>query len=248
MESFNIKINYLYHSGFSVETKNYFLVFDYYKDFVESGIKSIENGAVGNGNLKINKHIIVFSSHSHGDHYNPAILDWSKIRPDIKYVFSSDISIESGIKQEIKNINQISAYQEINIEDAYIKAYGSTDIGVSFLVKVDGVTIFHAGDLNWWYWWDDTKKEIEKAERLYKQEIEKIKREKIDIAFFPVDQRLEHNYSKGAEYFIEELNPSIFVPMHFGDNYETSLKFAEEKKQLNTKIVKITHRGQEILV
>lgn len=226
-----IKINYLYHSGFAVETKNYFLIFDYFKDTVEKGEKCISNGAVGEEDLKVNKKILVFSSHRHFDHFNPVIFQWKKIRPDIKYVLSKDIRT----KMEPLSVYKISAYEELNIEDLQIKAYGSTDIGVSFLVRVDGAVIFHAGDLNWWYWWDDSEKNIERAEKNFKAEIQKIKGEKINIAFFPVDPRLEQNCYKGPEYFINEIQPEAFIPMHFGDNYGEAQKYME-----------ITHRGQEI--
>ncbi len=227
----SVKINYLYHSGFAVETENYLFIFDYYEDTVENGIKCIKNGAVGEEDLKINKKIFVFSSHKHFDHFNPVIFQWEKIRPDIKYILSSDI--RKKIKSD--NIYRISAYEELNIEKVNIKAYGSTDIGVSFLVKADGKAIFHAGDLNWWCWWDDSEKNLKRAEKRFKDEIEKIKGEKINIAFFPVDPRLEQNCYKGPEYFIKEIQPEVFIPMHFGDNY------AEVEKYM-----KITHRGQEI--
>ena len=32
MNKFEAKIYYIYHSGFAIETQNYFLVFDYYKE------------------------------------------------------------------------------------------------------------------------------------------------------------------------------------------------------------------------
>ncbi len=31
MENLNVKVEYIFHSGFTVETKDHFLVFDYYK-------------------------------------------------------------------------------------------------------------------------------------------------------------------------------------------------------------------------
>ena len=45
--------------------------------------------------------------------------------------------------------------KNLSLKGVKIKAFGSTDIGISFLVSVDGVDIFHAGDLNWWHWWDE---------------------------------------------------------------------------------------------
>ena len=226
IERLNIRIQYLYHSGFVVETDNNLLVFDYYQ-----------------GSVKLTeKNILVFSSHGHSDHFNPLILEWQKERPDINYILSSDISIQ----QKNDNIKFISPYEETQIENINIKTYGSTDLGVSFLVKCDGITIFHAGDLNWWYWWGESQEEIEKAEKGFKDEIAKIKEERIDIAFFPVDPRLEHNYCVGADYFISKVNPKFFIPMHFADDHEAAKKYADKMKDYPNKVIEIAHRGQEI--
>jgi hypothetical protein len=45
-----------------------------------------------------------------------------------------------------QNISIISANEQLNLNGVYIKAFSSTDIGISFLVKVDGLNLFHAGD------------------------------------------------------------------------------------------------------
>lgn len=37
-----------------------------------------------------------------------------------------------------------------------VKAFGSTDAGVSFMVETDGKKVFHAGDLNNWHWEDES--------------------------------------------------------------------------------------------
>jgi L-ascorbate metabolism protein UlaG (beta-lactamase superfamily) len=244
MSGYGIKINYLFNSGFTLETEKHLLIFDYYKDSVEKIDKNRANGAIGEDDLKTDKDILVFSSHSHHDHFNPVILEWKSVRPDIKYVLSSDIEV---VKKD-ENIKFISAYEELKVDDVYIKAYGSTDIGISFLVKLEGITVFHAGDLNWWYWWDDSEGEIQQAERWFKDEVNRIKGEKIDIAFFPVDPRLEHNYCVGGEHFIKEINPQIFIPMHFGETYQITENFADRLKSVNTRIISINHRGQEILL
>lgn len=243
MKNERAKINYLYNSGFTVETENYLLIFDYYKDSVSKGEKCIKNGAIGDIDLKTSKQIIVFSSHSHFDHFNPVILSWKETRSDIQYVLSSDISLD----KKDSNINMISAYEDLNIKDIYVKTFGSTDIGVSFLVKVDGISIFHSGDLNWWHWWDENEEFNSNMEKSFKEEIKNIKGNFVDIAFFPVDLRLKDYYSLGGEYFIKEIAPNLFIPMHFREDYKVTKQFKDKTKDRNTKIVEITHRGEEII-
>jgi L-ascorbate metabolism protein UlaG (beta-lactamase superfamily) len=244
MEKMNVNINYLFNSSFIVETENYLLIFDYYKDSVEKGSKNKSNGAISIDDFSTNKKILVFVSHGHEDHYNPVIFKWADKASCVKYILSSDIKLEKSHE----NTNIISTSEDIIIDDVYVKAYGSTDIGVSFLIKVDSVVIFHAGDLNWWYWKDDPQIEIEKAEVWYKDEVKKIKETCFDIAFFPVDPRLEEKYCLGPQYFIDKTAPKIFIPMHFGENYEITKKFAQENQKKSTKVIEITHRGQQILL
>ena len=137
---------------------------------------------------------------------------------------------------------------EKTFKDVYVKAYGSTDIGISFLIKVDGLTIFHAGDLNWWHWKEDSLDEQLLAESLFKAHIEKLKEEKpIDIAFFPVDPRLEEFYYIGGEYFAKNIQPGLLIPMHFGEDVDITKQFANKMNKINIKAVKINYPGQEII-
>jgi L-ascorbate metabolism protein UlaG (beta-lactamase superfamily) len=231
IEKLNIKIKYLYHSGFFVETVKNLLLFDYYQGPAELLVTESP------------KKVYIFSSHSHPDHFNPAILEWQKKRSDIQYIFSHDISVSP----KLNNINYLAPYESQVISGLKIKAYNSTDLGVSFLVRDNGITVFHAGDLNRWYWYDDTPEGRATAEKDFINEIEKIKGEKIDIAFFPVDPRLREHYSGGAEYFIRELAPRFFIPMHFAEPESTG-SFIEKMKGYTTKILAFSQEGQEIIV
>jgi L-ascorbate metabolism protein UlaG (beta-lactamase superfamily) len=141
----------------------------------------------------------------------------------------------------------MSPYEEWQQAGVQVKSFGSTDEGLSFLVQADGLSIFHAGDLNWWHWKGETKAERDWAESIFKAEIAKIGSPAIDVAFFPVDPRLEEFYSIGAEYFAAKLQPKLLVPMHFGDTYATTKAFAEKVKNSSLVTVEITHKGQEIL-
>lgn len=91
-----MKVEYIYHSGFTVETDHYFLVFDYFK-----------------GGLTIkDKPAIVFASHHHGDHFNPIIFDWQKNHPQIHYVLGHDIEVD---KQENRFL--MAPFQKMTIGD-----------------------------------------------------------------------------------------------------------------------------------
>lgn len=222
MNKLDVKVEYIFNSGFTVETKNHFLVFDYYK---------------GNINLS-NKKTTVFVTHGHADHYNPEIFNFDG---DIDYVISDDLKVK-------QKVNYVKPGSELKLNDIDINVFGSTDLGVSFLVSVDDLNIFHSGDLNWWYWENDSEQEKSDMEKQFKNEIDKIKGNDIDLAFFPVDPRLGEAFSKGGEYFINEISPKYFVPMHFGDNYDATTNFIHKMKYSSCIINEIKRKNQVISI
>lgn len=235
MNRIETHIQYIDHSGFSVETPSHQLIFDYFRGKVSFGEKTL----------------LVFSSHSHPDHYNPDILSWQQKKPEIQYILSSDISVSDN-QPDRANIHFFAPYQETTVGDVRIKTYGSTDEGVSFLIEVDGLRIFHAGDLNWWHWWGESPEEIAKAEEWFKREIAQMAGEQIDLAFFPVDPRLEQFYTLGADYFIEKLKPGILIPMHFGENIEPIRLYQQKMKASaeapKTEVIPMLVPGETLLL
>lgn len=229
-----VSVQYIYHSGFKVETGDHVLIFDYFRGTVELSAKKT----------------LVFSSHSHPDHFNPKILRWQQQKPDLIYVFSDDINPVSKTAAIVnpQNLYRMPAGRELTVEDITVRTFGSTDLGVSFLVRLPQLTIFHAGDLNWWCWPDDTPAEAEAAETPFKAEIAAIKATgtAIDLAFFPVDPRLEHNYNAGADYFIREVAPRYLVPMHFGDDFSVPQLYAQKTAEAATEVITFAHKGHEI--
>lgn len=238
-----MKIYYVYHSCFIVETDTSFFLFDYFKskkdaeaDFnFDELLKSIINSA---------KPLYVFASHSHHDHFNQNILSLTKEKSNTSYILSSDIKLYNSIE----NIYVAEQNTENKINNLTINTFGSTDEGVSFLIYDEGTYIFHAGDLNWWKWPDDTEEEEKEMENAFKSIVEDILKmnAKIDVAFFPVDGRLEQNYKCGGEYFIEKLNPEVFIPMHFWDNFKTTSDFKNYIKNTSTNVIEIKHNNEII--
>ena len=146
-----MKVRYLYNSGFIIESEKYIFIIDsMYKTEIEN---------------RKNKKIICLATHSHHDHFNDFILKEGFC------ILSDDIKI----KNKKDNIMFVKEYDEINIEDIKIKTFSSTDLGVSYLIETDKKLIFHSGDLNWWYWENDSEETKEKEGNDYKREILKLK-------------------------------------------------------------------------
>lgn len=240
MDSLKARITYLFHSGFAVETKDCFLVFDYYQPFLPKR-RELAEGVISRELLLTKPLTYVFASHSHPDHFDPVILQWADLNT-VNYILSSDIRL----KQALPRCQQLSPYETYADGVLNIQTYGSTDRGVSFLVRTGDLAIFHAGDLNWWQWAEDTPQEQATAVANFKAEVGKMVGQKIDIAFFPVDRRLKRYFSSGAEYFASQLQPKLLIPMHFGNDFGATQVFAVQMRDKAVPTVVITHRGQEI--
>ena len=130
-----------------------------------------------------------------------------------------------------------------------VRAYGSTDAGVSFHVRCGGTSLFHAGDLNCWHWQDDGDKHYADVMRTYfDREMRFVRHgvERIDCAFFPVDKRMGSGFEEGPDKFIETMKPAVFVPIHFVDFADTAA-YAKRMKGCGTQVLAVDHPGQRLL-
>ncbi len=215
-----IKVTYLDHSGFAITLPEVILVMDYYRDPAHA-LHKILNANEG-------KPVVFFVSHHHNDHYNPGIFEIAQNHART-YVLSNDVPA--------KNVPSTLAVQGMSAGDYVedlpggisVKAYGSTDEGVSFMVTTaDGKKIFHAGDLNDWHWQDESmEREVRKADEAFRKIVNRIASEtaEIDIAMFPVDSRLGTDYARGARILLETIKVKNFFPMHFWGDYKEACDF-----------------------
>lgn len=230
---------YLGHSGFAVDTGKHFLIFDYYLETPAGG--GLSEGIIDPEALS-GREVLVFSSHHHGDHFNRHILDWRDKIPGVRYLLSDDIGA-SG-----EGIMKLGPGQTASLEDVAIRTLKSTDEGVAFLVKADGFTIYHAGDLNWWHWEGEPGWDNEAMGRQYREQIDQLKGEKIDVAFLPLDPRQEDFALLGMDYFMREIGAGLAVPMHFWERYTVFAQLQSPKAApWREKVAILTHRGQKLV-
>lgn len=240
-----MKLTYIFHSGFVLETERCVLVFDYWMD--PAGVMA--------GYIGTQKPVYVFSSHFHEDHFTKEIFKWKERIPCITYILSKDILKRRRASREDADVWMAkgSTWEDENLS---VIATGSNDSGVSWIVEVDGKRIFHAGDLCNWYARFLSEEEV--PERVYSDEFGEInpvaeekrflgelkdiykvvtKREQnqlglnsaeceqarpmvkvtgtFDLVMFPVDGRIGNGYTLGGRQFIDRFKVGMFVPMHF---------------------------------
>lgn len=236
-----IEVWYLGHSGFAVGIGNKLLLFDYYLDVSKNNERSLSSGVIESSEIK-DKEVIVFVSHKHPDHFNPVIFKWKKQLPNVRYFLSFDIP-KKNYREWTNILKPNVVYQEENLK---IRTYKSTDEGIAFLVCVDDITIYHAGDLNWWHWNEESKAWNNDMAARFKQEISLLKNQPINIAFLTADPRQESAELMGITYFLEEADVKIAFPMHFGDDYTIMERIKSEAgKNLSfNKVKTISRRGE----
>ena len=235
-----MRIKYIFHSGYFIETERAIIIIDYYEGDFGSIDKILQES---------NKRIYILSSHAHADHYDTSIYDF-KESEDFFYVLSDDISADTVPKS--KNNVQFLAKGETYKDDMLeVKAYGSTDIGISFYIEIEKKSIFHAGDLNNWHWEEEVDAvEAQGYENAFLSELEEICSQVtvLDILLFPIDKRLGKDYFRGAKQFVEKIKPSYFIPMHFGEDIGAGNGFKEHAQNLGIIHCDIQAKGDEITI
>ncbi|MEG0591746.1 MAG: MBL fold metallo-hydrolase [Coprobacillus sp.] len=214
-------VTHYYHSGCLVELDHHQLLFDYYQ-----------------GELKINKDkpLYIFVSHRHFDHYNPDIFKID--HPNKVYILSTTL-------RHKYEANYVENNQEYTFHDVVVKTLLSTDEGCAFIVEVEGKTIYHCGDLNWWHWDGEGTKSNDYQRITYQQQINLIN-QPIDIAFVVVDKRQEEHYLLGLQYFMNHVQTKYIFPIHFFGDYTISEQLKEEKLEnpFQATIIDIHHQNE----
>lgn len=217
-----LKLTYIFHSCFTLETDLCVLVFDYWMDR-QGALRSILERSR-------HKHVYVFASHFHGDHFNRHIFEWRHICPNITFILSKDILKRRRAQQADADVWMVKGS---TWEDSHLHAMatGSNDSGVSWIVELEGRRIFHAGDLCNWYARFLSEEKVPETiisdefgeinpraeEKRFLGELKDIRKiaDKFDLVMFPVDGRIGNGYTLGARQFIERFQVGLFVPMHF---------------------------------
>ena len=220
-----MKVTFIEHSGFMVEMEQNVLLFDYYQGEIPSFDGS--------------KTLYVFASHSHADHYDPAIWKLKEQYKDIHYILSDDIKDNEGAVV-------MKAHEKKEVAGIKIETLRSNDMGVAFLVKVEGKKIYHAGDLNNWVWEGEPEADNKRMSQRFHQELEKLRGIHIDVAFMLLDPRQEKDFYLGMDDFMRMVGADVVFPMHFWGDFEVTDRFKvlECAKDYKDRIVKISTTGE----
>lgn len=250
-----MRLTYLFHSGFAIETERCIVIVDYWIDPTDS-VKGL---------LQSDKPVYVLASHHHEDHFNREVFRWKRQKTDIKYLLARDI---------LDNLRADADEADVWFEkgdswsDGCLKvtAFGSNDCGVSWMLEVDGKRIFHAGDLNNWYakfltdhyrgrkiFSFEFNCEIDPVEdeRRFLAELDDIAKatDTFDLVMFPIDGRIGNGYMLGARQFLDRFCVRQLVPMHFVlSGFESAWRMKEYTQPKGVPFWAIGFDGESLLL
>jgi len=246
-----MKITYIHHSSFSVELETVTLLFDYYAGPLPEFLQD--------------KPLIVFASHFHADHFSPVIFELAAHKAGVQYVLSGDISPKKVPKELTDRVRFVKAGEKFSLSygekenpkkhengrenSMEIETFKSTDEGVAFWISCEGREIYHAGDLNNWWWEGEDKAWNHNMAANYQREMEKMAGRTADIAFVPLDPRLEQWFYLGMEGFMKKVDAKAVFPMHFWKDYSIieKMKNHPASEGWQDRIIEIKEEGEEFI-
>ena len=239
---------YLGHCGFAVKTAHHLMIFDYWTRGASSDDPSLANGIIYPPEIA-SENVTVFVTHEHQDHYDPAIYTWPGDVPNIKYVY--------GFRPEDLPRHRESGYPgpaytylpprtDTTLDGMRVTTIEANDAGVGFLIQVDGVTFYHAGDHAGWR---------EGQEQAYKDEIDFLAGvvPAVDFSFLNVTGCHTGDTVALAEavyYTLEKLHSTCWIPTH-GLNREYIYKTFADKIRARgaaSEAICPEHRGDHYLL
>ena len=219
-----MKVTYIHHSCFLVETDRFYYLFDYEKGRLPE--------------MDVTKPILVLSSHSHADHYNPEIFPLLEAAgmQHIRAILSDDIAVPANV-----TALQVSPEGKYHLADQQkLTTFRSTDLGVAFLIEEGETLIYHAGDLNDWVWDEESDSYNKQMTMDYRKQIDTLSNQlnhrEIDAAFLVLDPRQEKDYDRGICYFLEHVSVKDVYPMHYWDSPEIIDIFINDHPEYKFKI------------
>lgn len=205
-----MKITFLYHSAFLAELPECTLLFDWYGGTLPDFDRT--------------KPLYVFASHHHSDHYSPEI--FSLGMENVTYLLATCIRLSAKRKAaagiDDGRIVRLSPGKTVETGCLTVTAIRSTDAGVAFLVRAGERTLFHAGDLNWWHWTEESREWNQAMARAFAESCDQLKGVTADAAFLPLDPRLGEAFAWGFDRYLRTMEVRAAFPMHCWEDFSVT--------------------------
>ncbi|UCE24639.1 MAG: ankyrin repeat domain-containing protein [Candidatus Zixiibacteriota bacterium] len=216
---------YTGHCGWAIKTQNHLLLFDYFEP-LRPDEPSLANGHISASEIA-DLNVEVFATHQHRDHFCPTIFEWEGQVENLTYYFGfHPEQLPEADRQgyDDQPYEYTAPREQMTSDGMNIQTIAANDAGVGYLIEVDGVKIYHAGDHAGWR---DGQRDGFFAEIDYLAPLA----EDIDFAFVNVTGCHAGDtlaLAEGTFYTLEKLNPKIMVPTHGTDREYVYQTFADK--------------------
>lgn len=185
-----VRITYLGHAAFKIEGSKVI--------FIDPFITGNPKSPIGDVN-RVDKADVVIVTHDHGDHgFDDAVKICQKT--GAYFVSQYELVVKSGLqKVEPMNIGGFVNVGGLGVEVAFTPAWHTAQLGdpTGVIVKIDGKTIYHAGDTGLF-------SDMKLIGELYKP----------DLALLPIGSRFTMDVFQAAKA-VEFISPKYVIPMHY---------------------------------
>ena len=217
---------YLGHCGWAIRTEEHFLIFDYWGgDGAAPDNPCLSNGRIAPDELA-GENVYVFVTHEHRDHYDPVIDGWSSVLGNVTYVYGFRPELTPEYRDagyEGPDYEYIGPRDYRELDGIGIRTIEANDGGVGFMIDVDGVSFYHAGDHAGWA---DGERDGFFAEIDYLAPYS----DGLDMAFLNVTGCHAHDPDRlfeGNVYTLETMRPNVLIPTHAIDREYVYAEAAE---------------------
>lgn len=230
---------YLGMRGWAARTEKHLLVFNYFSPGKGPDRPSLANGHINPKEINHLRVYFLFSA------FPPKFFEEGsyQFRQSLKNVhYIGDLPGEG-----LEHYTRIKPGKSKQVHQLEVTAVRATRHGYGYLVKVDGVSIFHGGNHGVW-------QEDQAHWQEYTAGIQQLKKAagKVDIAMAAINDnmfKVEPFTVKGIGHLIEELQPKLLLPMSFTNEEYLYREFVRDApaKYPKTRVKGAQNRGNHFL-
>ncbi|MGY5875274.1 MAG: MBL fold metallo-hydrolase [Candidatus Thorarchaeota archaeon] len=202
-----IKVNLLFNAGVMIETHDMRIYIDPYT--ITSNYSSLDADAV-------------LITHPHGDHYSEGWVNALQKEGTVN-IFPANMSAEIAVHNgtgvvpgdtiQVGYINITAFYMYTWAPEGYEPSHPPEANWTSYIIDINGFTIFHAGD----------SKDIPEYNQLSGQ---------IDVAMLPLGPGCQTMTEEEVVHAIQMIDPCYFIPIHYAAGAPEAF-FAEYADDIN---------------
>lgn len=230
------RIVYIHHNCFVLEAGERTLLFDYPAPayLPEAAARVCASHLAG-------RQLTVFASHSHDDHYDPEIVAATSGAAARQFVVSDDVADLYGDALPPGRIT-MEPEDRVDLDGLTVTALESNDLGLAYLLEMDGLTVYYGGDMALWDWPGNTPAANRAVGMTWRRQLGRLEGKRLDVAFSNTDPRLPESLS-GAPELLDRVRPRVFVPMHLGGHVHYLDAFAPRLTRPGTTLFRYANPG-----